>query len=289
MGTWSLSLGDPKHEAYFHHGAQPSAYQRGFGLSVSLRLPTPSQAGQGQGLKHECLSSLGAAADPAPSGGGGPLGLASLSLSLSLSHISLVSASAFPLLSLSWSLAPLFPLSHPGCNWEYRPCPRTVQRARLASPAPGPSLLGDGFHNIRFSVALVCSRVLGFHLPGRQTEAPGEKQSDREKQKACSSWPCHLLAPHPRQSISVRSLPPHSWLPGSSQAAPEPACVTGSSSIPGCLLLPDFIREKVWEPRAAGRMAGGKCPAPQSRVGGGRPGREDVGKVHPVVPRWSRR
>lgn len=159
-----------------------------------------------------------------------------------------------------------------------------------------PHSLVMGSTTSELSVALACSRVLGFHLPDGQTEAPGEKQSDREKQKACSSWPRHLLEPclpgHPTPGSQSLCAPSHR-IPGRLGAARRPqsrrACVKGSSRIPGCLLLPDFIRQKVWEPRAAGRMAVGKCPAPQSRVGGGRPGHEDVGKVHPVVPRWSRR
>lgn len=37
-------------------------------------------------------------------------------------------------------------------------------------------------------------------------------------------------------------------------APPSSACVM-SSSIPGCLPLPDFIREEVWKPELLGRMA----------------------------------
>lgn len=102
MGTWSLSLGDPKLEAYFHHDTPPSAcLSAGIGLPVSLRLAWGVS-------RMGAFSSLGAAADHAPSGSSGPLGSARLSLSLSLSHVSIVPASAFlllPHLGL-WSFPP---------------------------------------------------------------------------------------------------------------------------------------------------------------------------------------
>lgn len=67
----------------------------------------------------------------------GTPGVGQVCLSVSLSHDPLVSASAHSLLSLSWSSAPFSPF-HPGCNWGYHPCPRTVQRAR---PAPQPLVM----------------------------------------------------------------------------------------------------------------------------------------------------
>ena len=165
MRTGSLSLGDPKHEAYLHRGVQPSAWQQDFGLSVSLRLPN-HPPGQGQGLKQRCLSSSGAAADPAPRN---PWGWPSLSLPVSVPQLPF-SASAHLLLSFSWSSAPSSP-SHPGCNSGHHPCPRTVQRARpapLPHPALGPPSLGDGCTISRLSVALAWRRALGFHLSDRQ-------------------------------------------------------------------------------------------------------------------------
>lgn len=95
-----------------------------------------------------------------------------------------------------------------------------------------------------------------------------------EKQKACSSWPSHLNEPrscrhlHPTLLPGNQSLcalfPPHSWLPGGSQAAPQSACVMG---VPGCLLPPAFIREEVWESELLGRMALGGGAGPRGKGG----------------------
>lgn len=58
MGTWSLSLGDPKLEAYFHHDTPPSAcLSAGIGLPVSLRLAWG-------GLKNGCLFQSGGCCRP---------------------------------------------------------------------------------------------------------------------------------------------------------------------------------------------------------------------------------
>ena len=88
-----------------------------------------------------------------------------------------------------------------------------------------PHSLVMGSTTSQFSVAPACSRVLGFHLPDRQTEAPEEKQSDREKQKACSSWPCHLSEPclpgHPTPGSQSLCAPSH-HIPGCLGAARRP-------------------------------------------------------------------
>lgn len=169
------------------------------------------------------------------------------------------SASAFPPFSLSLSLSPLLPLPHPGCNWEDHPALGQSREPGLgsrASPAqcPGPLVMGSII--AKLSTALACSRVLCFHLPDRQTEAPEEKQLDREKEKACSPQPCTCLSPTcpgtptlPHSlaiNVCVSRSPLTTFLVAwGSQAAPQTAGAMGSSSIPGCPLLPDFIREKV--------------------------------------------
>lgn len=142
-------------------------------------------------------------------------------------------------------------------------CPRTVWRAWpgascLPSPGPHPSWVLSPTA-LAFSVAQACGRALSFHLPDRHTEAP-EKRFDKEKQKEIQQAQHHPCEPHPPRHPHYTPLSgsgslcapllPHSRLPGGS---PTARLRHGSSSIPGCLLLPDFIREKVWEPEAAGQ------------------------------------
>lgn len=167
MRTGSLSLGDPKHEAYLHRGVQPSTWQQDFGLSVSLRLPN-NPPGQGQGLKQRCLSSPGAATDPAPSRSSEPLGLAKF-VSPCLCPTTPLPLPLLIYFSPSLGLQPPLPL----------PIPAVTQGTTLAlgqsrepdllpRPALGPPSLGDGCTISRLSVALAWRKALGFHLPDRQ-------------------------------------------------------------------------------------------------------------------------
>lgn len=130
-----------------------------------------------------------------------------------------------------------------------------------------PHFLLNGFHTIKVLLcSSACCGELGFHFL-----------------ENLHSWPCYLSGhPHPStplpgdQSLCASS----SCIPGGLGAAgsPQPACVMGSS-IPWCLLLPGFIRERVWSPELLGRVAGGDCLGPV-RVVGERPGHVCVEEGH---------
>lgn len=165
MRTGSLSLGDPKHEAYLHRGVQPSTWQQDFGLSVSLRLPN-HPPGQGQGLKQRCLSSPGPAADCSFQVLGTP---GAGQVCLSLCPTTPLSLPLLIYFSPSLGLQPSLPLPIPAVT---RGTTLALGQSRepdlLPRPALGPPSLGDGCTISRLSVALAWRKALGFHLPDRQ-------------------------------------------------------------------------------------------------------------------------
>lgn len=230
--------------------------------------PTTPQAGQGQGLKQRYLSSPGAAADPAPSRSSEPLGLAK-SVSPCLCPTAPLSLPLLIHFSPSLGLQPPLPLPIPAVTGGTT---LALGQSREPDLPPQPLVMVAQYQGSLWPLPG------GGHLASiyqTETEASEEKQFDRSRKPAapglatCQSTACLGTPPHPPSGnqFLCAPLPSHSWSPGGSQAAPQPACVMGSSSIPGCLLPPDFIREKVREPRAAGQDGWWGMPGPAVKGG----------------------